>query len=82
MATPGGIRGRVEGTTRGLGGATTIPTGIRLYAPNSQSTGAGVPDAAQAVDGVQTTVMSGPALATTAALGAGGSWWYLTRRSR
>lgn len=71
------LRSTVVGSTSAVGGARTINTGVRLYAPNSLSTGAGVPNAERVVTNQKTTIMSDAALlALTAAGGIGAIGLY------
>lgn len=81
MADPTAVRERLENTTVGLGSATTVPTGARIYAPSSFSTGTGIPNAENAVAGTETTVMSSAALVTTGAGVIGGAYLLAGRNN-
>lgn len=63
------LRSTLVGSTSAVGGARTISTGVRLYAPNSLSTGAGIPNAERVVNNQKTTIMSDAALLTLTAAG-------------
>lgn len=69
---PGAVRVAVSKSTSGVGGARTIPTGVRFYSPQSMSTGSGLPNAVRAVKNSQTTVLTRAAMATSLALTLGG----------
>jgi hypothetical protein len=72
-------RQAVVQTTDGLRGTPTLETGGRVYAPSSDSTGAGLVNAERAVRGQETTIVSQRAAigTATALAGAGLAVRYL-----
>jgi hypothetical protein len=76
----GAVRGRLENTTEGIGDAATVTTGVRVFSPTSQTTGSGVPDAARAVSGTETTITTPLAALGVSAIGAIGGYYALRNR--
>jgi hypothetical protein len=74
------VRRRLEKTTEGIGSATTVTTGRRAFSPTSQTTGSGVPDAARAVSGTETTITTPLGALGASAIGAIGGYYALKDR--
>jgi len=69
---------RLTKTTTSLE-ARTLTTGTRIYASASNTAGVGIIDARKAVDGEETTIISGKASITALGLAGAGAFAFSTR---